>query len=82
MTTPVVQSPVPPRDAAFSHLLVATTAVRGLAPRDALFSNLNVGKTDYSQGQTPRDLSLTHLAVTGTINGTVSGNGQSVIGHL
>jgi len=79
-TTPVVNNPNPPRDAAFNHLLVTSkNLARGTPPKDALFTNLTVGE-DYSRGATVKDYSFTNLAVTQTVTGSVVGD--VVIGHV
>jgi len=83
MSSGVAFAAVPSKDALFSHIYVnSNNSVRGTPPKDALFTNLNIGK-DYSMGQPSKDLNLTHLAVTQTINAvSVENVFANPVGHV
>ncbi len=80
MSAVSVSPSAPPRDGQFYAVAINTNTTRGVPPRDAKFSNLDISRTNYSMGTVPHDLSVTHLAVTQTLNGVPVGAG--VIGHM
>lgn len=87
MSTSFAYTGSPPYDATFTFVNVNNTTTRGKPPRDALFSNLAITGSNpddlaISGAYIRRDLGVSNLAVTGIINGTVHGNGATVIGRL
>lgn len=74
----------PLKDASFNHLTVTTSQTSGKPPKDALFSNLTLtgNSPDLSMGKTIADANYTKIAVQSIIQGSVTGNSQTVIGRL
>lgn len=71
----------PQKDARFRTVIVDTKATRGKPDKDAKFTQLVSHGTDYSFGGVGKDINVSALAVTHTLQGPVYGNGASSIGN-